>query len=285
MIRRLVEWSIEKRGLVLVCTALFAAGGIFATTRLQFDALPDLTNNQVLVLTRAPGLTPEEVERLVTRPLEAAFGGSPGLIEQRSLSRFGISSVTLVFKDDVDPYLARQIVQERLNIAAPSLPETADTPELGPQTGGLGEIYHFTLNSPQRSKAELLELATYRVAPILRTTPGVVEVNSWGGEQRTLDVLADPVRLAQRGMSLEQLKEALEKATGSAAGTSLSAGSAQVLLRGVARPPGVTELGALVVARQALPEGGTRVVRLSGAHRAAEPLALRHLLGDAGLRG
>lgn len=263
MIARLVAWSIERRAVVLALTALFAAGGIFAATKLQFDALPDLTNNQVLVLTRAPGLTPEEVERLVTRPLESSFGGSPGLVEQRSLSRFGISSITLVFDDDVDPYRARQIVQERLNIASGALPPGVEAPELGPLTGGLGEIYHFTLNSPQRSKAELLELASFRVAPILRTVPGVVEVNSWGGAQRTLDVLADPVRLAQRGMTLEQLRDALEHATGSAAGTALPAGAAQVLLRGVARPLDGTELGALIVARQPLPGGGTRVVRLS----------------------
>lgn len=262
MIARVVEWSITHRRAVLALTGLFALLGVFAITRLQFDALPDLTNNQVLVLTRAPGLTPEEVERLVTRPLESALGGMPGLVEQRSLSRFGLSSITLVFDDDVEPYLARQIVQERLNTAASALPSTVDTPELGPLTGGLGEIYHFTLNAPQRSLAELYELATYRVQPLLRTAPGVVEVNTWGGEERTLDVLADPLRLAQRGLTLDDLREALELSTGSVAGTSLAAGASQVLLRGVARPEGASELASLVVARKPLPGGGTRIVRL-----------------------
>ena len=247
MIRRLAEWSVDHRGWVLALTGLLATAWAGLSAGLQLDALPDLTNNQVLVLTLAPGLTPEEVERFVSRPVEVAVGGAPGLEEQRSLSRYGISVVTLVFEDSVPHYLARQIVQERL--AALTLPPGVSPPELGPVTGGLGEIFHFTLSSPRRSTAELLELVTQRVSPLLRAVPGVVEVNPWGGASRTLDVVADPVRLGQRGLTLEDLKSGLERATGTSAGAALPSGEGQVLLRGLARPADASELGSAVVHR------------------------------------
>src|SRR5690606_9058190 len=168
------------------------------SSRLQLDAMPDTTSNQVLVLTRAAGLTPEEVELLVTRPVEVGLGGMPGLIELRSLSRQGLTAVTAVFEDDVDPYRARQLVQERLNAVAGELPDGVEAPEIGPLSGGLGEVYQFSLSSPDRSGAELLELVQLRVAPLLRQVPGVVEVNTWGGERRTMEVRADPLQLSAR---------------------------------------------------------------------------------------
>jgi cobalt-zinc-cadmium resistance protein CzcA len=247
VIRRIAEWSVDHRAWVLAVTGLVAAACAVLSVGLELDALPDLTNNQVLVLTRAPGLTPEEVERLVSRPVEVALGGAPGLQEQRSLSRYGISVVTLVFEDAFPHYLARQITQERLS--ALSLPPGVPAPELGPVTGGLGEVFHFTLSSKSRSTAELLELVNQRAAPLLRTVPGVVEVNPWGGATRTLDVVADPVRLAQRQLTLEDLKGGLEQATGTAAGAALSAGQGQVLLRGLSRPVEAHELAGAVVHR------------------------------------
>jgi cobalt-zinc-cadmium resistance protein CzcA len=259
VIQGLVGWSVRHRVLVVASTLVLMAAGAVVGSFLKFDALPDITNNQVLVLTRAPGLTPEEVERLVTRPIETSLGGLPGLVEQRSLSRYGISSVTAVFEDGLDPYRARQMAQERLNGLASALPAGVEAPGLGPLTRGLGEIFHFTLDSPRRSPAELLEIATFRVAPLLRSVPGVVEVNTWGGEERVLEVKADPVRLAARGLSLDDLREALEGATGTAPGASLPAGSAQTLLRAVALPSGPGDLGYALV----LPRGGATPVRLS----------------------
>ncbi|HXN82394.1 MAG TPA: efflux RND transporter permease subunit, partial [Myxococcales bacterium] len=183
MISALVAWSVRHRVFVLVATGVFTLAAAIVSSQLKLDALPDITTNQVLVLTRAPGLTPEEVERRVTRPVETALGGMPGLIDQRSISRYGISSVTAVFDDDVDPYRARQVVQERLNTLAAELPNGVERPELGPLSGGLGEIFQVTLSSPQRTPAELFELAQYRLAPILRSVSGVVEVNTWGGQR------------------------------------------------------------------------------------------------------
>ncbi len=250
MIAEVVGWSARNRVAVVTVTLVLAAVALAASARLRLDALPDVTTNQVLVLTRAPGLTPEEVERLVTRPVEAALGGLPGLDEQRSLSRYGISSVTAVFDDGVDVWRARQIVQERLSGLGGALPAGVEPPELGPVTGGLGEIYHFTLSSGRRTAAELFELATLKVAPLVRSVPGIVEVNTWGGQRRTLEVSADPVRMAQRGLSLDDLRAALEAATGTAAGASLPAGSAQTLLRAVALPADASDLGHALVFRR-----------------------------------
>lgn len=256
MIERIVHLSVLYRGWVIgVAAGLTVVFGVVAT-QLPLDALPDITPNQVQILTRAPGLTPEEVERLVTRPIEVALGGMPGLATQRSGSHSGLSDVVAVFEDDADPYRARQLVQERL--ASVSVPEGVEAPELGPHSGGLGEIFQFTLDSDVRTPAELLEIAEIRLAPILRAVPGVVEVNTWGGESRTLAVEADPARLAARGISLHELEEALRKATGSVGGESLAAGGGRALLRGAARPKDPAELAAAVV-RASPDEGVVRV--------------------------
>ena len=260
MIAALVRWSIRYRVLVVICTLALSIVGIVIGSRLKLDALPDITNNQVLVLTRAPGLTPEEVERRVTRPIELAIGGLPGLHEHRSVSRYGISSVTVVFDDQVNEYLARQMVTERVGALAGSFPRGVEAPELGPVTGGLGEIFHFTLASSSRSRAELFELASTRVAPLLRSVPGVVEVNTWGGEQRTIEVLADPARLAQRQMTLDALRAALERSTGSAPGASLPLGSGQALLRAVSQPKDPSALGHAIVSPL---DASGRAVRVS----------------------
>src|SRR5690606_14708887 len=198
------------------------------------------------------------------------IGGVPGLATQRSISRYGISSVTAVFEDDTDLLRARQLIAERLATVASGLPSGVEAPELGPLTGGLGEIYHFTLRSPARSPASLLELAELRAAPLLRGVPGVVEVNTWGGERRTLDVIGDPARMAQRGVTLRELTDAVERATGSAAGASLPTGERGVLLRGVAWPRGPAELSGAIVRRE-----GELVTRVGDVARVEESAAPR----------
>ncbi|MBX7084329.1 MAG: CusA/CzcA family heavy metal efflux RND transporter [Nannocystaceae bacterium] len=261
-IARIVHGAVAHRVAVIVVVLVLAALAMVGVRKLQLDALPDITSNQVIVLTRAPGLTPEEVERLVTRRVETAVGGLSGVEEQRSLSRFGISSVTVVFDDDVDPWRARQQVQERIGNLAAELPAGVEPPQLGPFTGGLGEVFHLTLSSPLRSQAELLELAELRVAPLMRGVEGVVEANTWGGRRRALEVRADARRLAKHQVTLEQLRDALHRATGAAAGASIPAGGGQALLRGVVWPQGPVDLGAAIV-RHGDPEGHERIVRVA----------------------
>ncbi|HNN96730.1 MAG TPA: CusA/CzcA family heavy metal efflux RND transporter, partial [Pseudomonadota bacterium] len=240
-----VQAAVQRRQHILLFTGVLVIAAGVVGFRLKLDALPDVTNNQVLVLTRAPGLSPEEAERLVTRPIEAALGGMQQLNELRSVSRYGISAVTAVFDDAAPPLAARQITQERLSTV--TLPPGVEAPALGPLTGGLGEVFHFSISSRQRTLAELLELATLRIAPRLRMVPGVVEVNTWGGAERRLEVRADPLRLAARGLTLDGLAERLRQSIGATAGASIPAGDGQALLRAVFRPQKPEDLGALLL--------------------------------------
>lgn len=247
LIERVVELSVRYRGWVVLGVVALVVASALTLRSLEFDALPDVTGNQVIVLTRAPGLTPEEIERTVTRRVEAAVGGLSGLVEQRSLSRYGISSVTAVFEDDVDPWLARQQVAERIATIS-ELPAGVHAPELGPFTGGLGEIMQFTVTSSERSLAALSEIVSVELAPVLRAVPGVVEVNVWGGELRTHDIVVDPVALARHRLSLSSLITALHGAVGTVAGASLPAGPAQAMVRGVYWPTEPQALGEIAIA-------------------------------------
>jgi cobalt-zinc-cadmium resistance protein CzcA len=269
MIEALIAWSVRQRRWVLALWAVLSALGTWVALGLKLDALPDITNNQVQVLTRAPGLTPEEVELRVTRPLESALGGLPGLEQHRSVSRYGLSAITVVFHEDVDPFRARQVVAERLAGAMGSLPEGVAPPEMGPMTGGLGEIYHFTLASPDRTPAELLELVTLRIVPLLKQVPDVVEVNTWGGGQRSLEIRGDPARMASRRVTFRELEEAIREGTGATPGASLRAGSHQVLLRGAFRPRGPGDIaGALVRSDE---RGAVRVGEIASIHDGLRP--------------
>lgn len=242
MIQSIVRLAVLRRGWVIATWTLVSIGLLAIAVHLKLDALPDITSNQVQVLTGAPGLTPEEVELRVTRPLEASFGGIGGLSNSRSISRYGLSAITLVFEEDIDLLRARQLVSERMAGVGGALPRGADPPELGPITGGLGEVYHFTVSAPTRTPAELLELVELRVAPILKTVAGIVEVNTWGGAKRTLEVRADSNRLVSRGVSFAEVQSALVRTIGNQPGASLEAGSRHVLLRGTFLPTTPREL-------------------------------------------
>ncbi|MCA9534045.1 MAG: efflux RND transporter permease subunit [Myxococcales bacterium] len=269
MIERLLLGSITKRKLVLAVVAALAAASLLSARNLRLDALPDVTGQQVMLLTRAPGYTPEEVERLVTRPVEIALGGLPGLETQRSLSRYGLSVVTAVFHDDVDLVRARQLVAERL-VGLPQLPAGVETPELGPMTGGLGEIYHFAVEGEGYSATEILELVELRVAPVLRSVPGVVEVNTWGGTRRTLDVVGDPLAMSAHGVSLAELRAAVETSSGAVPGDALSSGAGRTLLRGRALPAVPEDLARGVL--RVSPDGSTvRIGDVASVRPGAEP--------------
>jgi len=256
VIEAIVRFSIAHRVSVIIAALVLGLGAVVLGARLDLDALPDVTGNQVLILTTAAGFTPEEVELRVTKPIEAAVSGLPGVERERSVSRYGLSAVTVLFEDAVDPYRARQLVAERLATVSGELPSGVDAPALGPYTGGLGEVFHFTLSSPDRSTSEILEIAQLDVAPLLRSTPGVVEVNSWGGARRSFDLRLDPARLGAQQLTLSRVGEAVATSVGSVPGASVSSGRGQTILRGVFRPQSAAELGAIVV------ETKDRAVRL-----------------------
>ncbi len=218
LLSAIVGWSLRNRAIVLVVTGLFVALGIRAAMTLPVDAFPDITSVQVQIITAAPALSPVEVEKYVTVPVERAVAGLPRSIEVRSVSKYGLSVVTVVFQDDTSIYFARQLVTERMREAADSVPSQYGTPEMGPISSGLGEIYQFTVENDQLSLMQLEELLDWHIAPQLRTVPGVVEVNSFGGEDRQYQVVLDPKRLEAAGFSVADVIRALERSNANAGG-------------------------------------------------------------------
>jgi len=205
----IVRGSVRRRGVVLAIWAAVLAVALLSLSHLSIDAVPDVTNTQVSVLTSAPGLSPLEVEQYLTFPVEMAMNGVPGLDEIRSISRTAVSAVTVIFQDGTDPWLARQMVSERLKVAEADIPPGYGNPELGPVSTGLGEIYEFYLVSKRHTPMELRTLLDWDVSIKLRTVPGVVEINGMGGEAKQYQVVLDPKRLAGYRLSLGEVESIL----------------------------------------------------------------------------
>ncbi len=214
----IVTLSVRRRGVVLAIWAAVFGASLLAIPRLSIDAVPDVTNTQVAILTSAPGLSPLEVEQYLTFPVEMAVNGVPGLDEIRSVSRTAVSAVTVIFQDGTDPWLARQMVSERLKVAEADIPPGYGRPELGPVSTGLGEIYEFYLVSKRHTPMELRTLLDWVVAQKLRSVPGVVEVNGMGGEAKQYQVVLDPKRLAGYRLSLGDVQTILERNNASVGG-------------------------------------------------------------------
>jgi cobalt-zinc-cadmium resistance protein CzcA len=229
--RRLVDLALDHRLVVLVLAVLLAGAGWFSFRGLPIDAFPDVTNVQVTIISQAATLSPLEIEQLVTYPLEQACAGLPHSTEVRSLSKFGLSMVTVVFEDGTDIYFARQLVLERIFSVADELPEGARS-ELGPISTGLGEVYQYTLESDGRDLMELRSLHDWVVRPILRTVPGVAGVDSFGGYVRQFHVVADPHALRRYGLALNELAEAVGANNGVAGGAYVERGGEQFVVRG-----------------------------------------------------
>jgi cobalt-zinc-cadmium resistance protein CzcA len=230
-VNRLVELSLGHRLVVLLLGLLLFAGGYRAYHRLPIDAFPDVTNIQVTVISQAPTLSPLEIEQLVTYPIEQSVAGLPHSTELRSLSKFGLSMVTVVFEDGTDIYFARQLVMERMLSAREELPPGTSS-NLGPISTGLGEVFQYTLESPERDLMELRTLQDWVLRPILRTVPGVAGVDSFGGYVRQYHVEADPGALQRFGLTIGELAEAVTANNGVAGGAYVERGGEQFVVRG-----------------------------------------------------
>ncbi len=214
----IVRWSLRNRPVVVVAVLLFVVIGMRAAISLPIDAVPDITNIQVQIITPAPALSPVEVEQYVSTPVERAMAGIPNTTEIRSISKYGLSVVTVVFRDDTSIYLARQLVNEHMADAQETVPAQYGKPQMGPITTGLGEIFQFTVENDALSLMQLEEVLDWQIAPQLRMVPGVVEVNSLGGEERQYQVVLNPGRLQAAGVSVLQVTDALKKANANAGG-------------------------------------------------------------------
>lgn len=223
---------LARRAAVLLVFCLLAAAGAVAWSRLPVDAFPDVTNVQVMVLTKAPGLSATDVEQRVTYPVEQQMGGLPKVEQVRSVSRAGLSQVVIVFRDGADPWFARQVVFERLAGARASLPPGIE-PEIGPLSTGLGEIFQYTLEGDGFPPMEKRSIQDWLIAPRLRTVPGVTEVNSFGGEVKQYHVIVRPESLVQYGVTLREVLEALERGNGNAGAGYVVKGWEQTYIRGV----------------------------------------------------
>jgi cobalt-zinc-cadmium resistance protein CzcA len=214
----LVRASLRNRAVVLVATLLFAVIGVRSAFELPIDAVPDLTNIQVQIITAAPALSPVEVEQYVTVPVERAMAGIPRSTQVRSISKYGLSVVTVVFRDDTGIYLARQLVSERMREAEQTVPAQYGVPEMGPISTGLGEIFQFTVRSDRHTLMQLEEILDWQISPAIRTVPGVVEANSIGGEDKQYQIVLDPARLQASGLSVAQVADAVSKSNANAGG-------------------------------------------------------------------
>jgi heavy metal efflux system protein len=268
MVERLVEAALRGRVLVAILTLLVVAVGIAAFRNLSIDAVPDITNVQVQILTRTAPLGPVEVERYVTFPIEAAMSGLPDVAEIRSVSRFGLSAVTVVFKDGVNVYFARQLVSERLPAAREAIPQGFGSPELGPVTTGLGEVYQFVVRGPY-SPMELKEILDWQIAYRLRSVPGVTEVSGEGGFTKQYQVIIDPAKLVAYRLSIGQVFRALEANNVVGGGGYIEKGGEAYLVRGEGLVEDADAIAGIVVATS--PEGVPVTVRQLGTVQIGSP--------------
>ena len=244
---RIIDFSLNNRFLILVFVLLLIGVGVNALLNLPIDAVPDVTPNQVQILTNAPGLSPLEVEQFITFPVETAMSGLPGIETIRSVSRFGLSAVSIYFEEDMDVYFCRRLVMERLPQAREAILPGFGTPEMGPISTGLGEIYQFEVKGEGYSLMELRSILDWDIAFKLRPVPGVVEVNSWGGELKTYEVQIDPNKLLGYNIPMARVFEALESNNANAGGAYIIKNQEQYLIRGEGLVQTIEQIGNIVL--------------------------------------
>ncbi|HXT99768.1 MAG TPA: CusA/CzcA family heavy metal efflux RND transporter, partial [Polyangia bacterium] len=247
VLNAVVAWSLRNRAIVLVATALLVLVGVRSAIELPIDAVPDVTNVQVQVITPAPALSPTEVEQYVTVPVERAMSGMPKLEEVRSISKYGLSVVTVVFNEGTDIYFARQMVMERMRDAEEAVPAMYGRPEMAPISTGLGEVYQFVVKGQHHSLMELEETLDWTIGPLLRSVPGIVEVNSFGGEDKQYQVVIDPKRLQAAGLSVGEVIHALERTNANAGGGYVEHNREQVVIGTVGLVTSLNDLKSVVV--------------------------------------
>ncbi|TAJ96826.1 MAG: CusA/CzcA family heavy metal efflux RND transporter [Candidatus Manganitrophaceae bacterium] len=263
MLERILHFSIRQRWVIMMATLAFAALGVYSYQRLPIDAVPDITNVQVQINTEAPGFSPLEVEQRITFPIETLIAGLPSLQETRSLSRYGLSQVTVIFKDGTDIYFARQLVNERIQQAKANLPPGME-PTMGPISTGLGEIFFWTVEAekgatkPDGSPYTPTDLRTIQdwiIKPQIRNTPGVTEVNTTGGYEKQFHVTPYPEKLIAYGLSFQEVLEALEKNNAMVAAGYIEHSGEQYLIRAPGQVADLEEIRQIVIGSH----GGTPV--------------------------
>jgi heavy metal efflux system protein len=255
MFERVIRFSIEQRWLILLAVLGMAALGVFSYQKLPIDAVPDITNVQVQINTAAPGYSPLEAEQRVTYPIETVMAGLPGLQQTRSLSRYGLSQVTVIFQDGTDIYFARQLVNERIQSARESMP-SGISPVIGPISSGLGEIYLWTVETEEGAKkvdgppytpTDLREIQDWIIKPQLRNAPGVTEINSIGGYAKEFQIAPDPAKLMAHGLAMTDLVTALERNNANLGAGYIEKRGEQYLIRAPGQVKSVEDIGNVIL--------------------------------------
>ncbi|MDR3396786.1 MAG: CusA/CzcA family heavy metal efflux RND transporter [Pandoraea sp.] len=268
MINRLIAFCLRKRIVIWVVALLVAAFGWYSWTQMAVEAYPDIGDVTAQVSTQAPGLAAEEIEQQITVPLERALGGTPGVVSMRSSSTFGLSLITLTFRDGIDDYWARQRINDR--IAGVTLP-SGITPGLDPVTGPAGEIYRYTLESDTKNLMELSELQRWVVIPALQQVPGVVNVDNFGGFTMQYQLELDPVQLQRYGIGLNDVTTAINNNSANAGGSRISRGEQGYVIRGIGMVHSLDDLGNIVVTqRSGVPVLVKDLGRLTYSHQERE---------------
>ncbi|WP_298712636.1 CusA/CzcA family heavy metal efflux RND transporter [Chitinophaga sp.] len=252
MLSRIISFSIRNKLIIGLMTLALVAWGIWSAGRLPVDAVPDITNNQVQIITRAPTLASQEVEQLITYPVEQSLANLPNLEEMRSISRFGLSVITVVFHDDIDIYFARQLINEKLKEAEEKIPSGMGRPELAPVSTGLGEIYQYIIHPKKGSeeKYSAMDLRTMQdwiVARQLYGTPGIAEVNSFGGLVKQYEVAVNPARLKALNVSIPEIFTALQANNENTGGAYIDKKPNAYFIRGIGLVTNLEDIGNIVV--------------------------------------
>lgn len=252
MINSIIDFSIRNKLITSMLTLAIIVGGIWSMTKVPLDAVPDITNNQVQVITQAPNLGTEDIEQFVTFPVELAMANLPGVLEIRSISRFGLSVVTIVFEDDMETYLPRQLVSEKLAEVRDEIPEGFGNPAMGPISTGLGEIYQYTLqvDSAFRDQYSIQELRTMQdwiVRRQMALVPGVVEVNAFGGNRKVYEVAVIPDRLNSMGITITDIYTALENNNQNTGGAYIERNHQSHFIRGEGLARSIEDIEQIVV--------------------------------------
>ncbi|ROI13454.1 CusA/CzcA family heavy metal efflux RND transporter [Epilithonimonas hominis] len=252
MLDKIIRFSIKNKIVIGIMTLLLIIWGVWSATKLPIDATPDITNNQVQIITVCPTLAGQEVEQLVTFPIEQSIANVPDIEETRSISRFGLSVITVVFKEEVDIYFARQLVTEKLKQAEEEIPQGVGTPELAPVSTGLGEVYQYILHPKKGSEKkydakELRTMQDWIVRRQLNGTPGVAEINSFGGQLKQYEVAVNPDRLRAMGVSISDIFTALEKNNQNTGGAYIDKKPNAYFIRGIGLVTSLEDAGNIVV--------------------------------------
>ncbi|MDX9909673.1 MAG: efflux RND transporter permease subunit, partial [Mariniphaga sp.] len=247
MLKSIITFSIRQKYVALALVVLMAVAGYFSLMQLPINSLPDVTPVQVLVITKAGRFSPFDVEKLVSYPIETAMNGLPDVAQVRSISQFGLSAVTVEFDEGTDIYFARQMVSQRLQSIADELPPDVSSPQLGPISTALGEIYQYVVMGENYSLTELREIQDWLIAPQLKVVSGVTEINSFGGFVKQYDVVIQPGKLRTFGISLSEVLDAIANNNSVSGGNFIEHNDEQYIIRGFGQINTIKDIENIIV--------------------------------------